>query len=224
MKIIGTFSQIEPGIDIDTEKIPSTAIGENFTYLGKIFDFENRNNAAKIKITDKLNVLLEITSNLKIKAQLKLKILNSYIYTQLSFDLKIYEFGITWVEQNLDSICIRHIRKWLDMPICSCISEMTVLPKHMTGLDLPTLSMVYEKFPLSKRSSMKSSSDSNIYFSWQETKNKNIRVDALLIDTPLKSASAQLHDSQMGYNPEDSLLRQLQHQSKNPKLLLGLTV
>ena len=79
---------------------------------------------------------MEITSNLKIKAQLKLKILKSYIYTQLSFDLKIYEF---WVEQNLDSICIRHIRKWLDMPINSCISEMSVLPKHMTGLDLPTI-------------------------------------------------------------------------------------
>jgi hypothetical protein len=197
MKNNATFSQIEPALYIDTEKIPSTAIGENFTYLGKIFDFEKRNNAAKIKIADKLNVLLEITSNLKIKAQLKLKILKSYIYTQLSFDLKIYDFGTTWVEQNLDSICIRHIRKWLDMPISSCISEMSVLPKHMTGLDLPTLSMVYEKFSLSKRSSMKNSSDSNIYFIWQETKNKNIRMDALLIDTPLKSTSVQLHDSQM---------------------------
>ena len=192
MKNNGAFSQIEPGLYIDTEKIPSTAIGENFTYLGKIYDFENRNNAAKIKVTDKLNVLLEITSNLKITAQLKLKILKSYIYSQLSFDLKINEFGTTWVEQNLDSICIRHISKWLDMPISSCISEMSVLPKHMTGLDLPTLSMVYEKFSLSKRSSMKNSSDSNIYFIWQETKNKNNRVDALLIDTPLKSASVQL--------------------------------
>ena len=56
MKNNGTFSQIEPALYIDTAKIPSTAIGENFTYLGKIFDFENRNNAAKIKIADKLNV------------------------------------------------------------------------------------------------------------------------------------------------------------------------
>ena len=119
------------------------------------------------------------------------------------------------------------------MPISSCVSELSVLPKHMTGLDLPTLSMVYEKFSLSKRSSMKNSSDSNIYFIWQETKNKNIRVDALLIDTPLKSASEQLHDSQIlkasthfyGLQSQGfSALRQLQHQSKNPKSLHGIIV
>ena len=57
--------------------------------------------------------------------------------------------------------------------------------------------MIYEQFSLSKRSSLKNSSDSNIRLTWQETKNKHIRVDALLIDTPLKStkASEQLHDS-----------------------------
>ena len=53
---------------------------------------------------------------------------------------------------------------------------------------------------LGKRSSMKNSSDSSICFIWQETQHKNIRADALIIGTPLKSttkASEQLYDSQI---------------------------
>src|SRR6218665_2548349 len=48
-------------------------------------------------------LLLKITSDLKVAAQTKLKILKRYIHSQLQFVLKIYPLGTTWIEQNMDA-------------------------------------------------------------------------------------------------------------------------
>ena len=90
---------------INSQKIPSVALGESFVYLGKIFDFEMKNKSAKTSIVHKLTGLLEITSSLKIKPQLKLKILKHYLYSQLSFELCLYDFSETWISQQLDNLC-----------------------------------------------------------------------------------------------------------------------
>ena len=70
----------------------------------RIFDFKMDNDAAKHALCKKLSNLLDITSSLKIKSQLKLRILHQYIYSQISHELKMYPLGDTWIDQNLDSI------------------------------------------------------------------------------------------------------------------------
>ena len=74
MKLNNVFSQIEPAIYLNNNKIPPVAIGSSVTYLGKIFDLDGKNQEAKKQIVQKLSNLLNITSNLKITAQTKLKI------------------------------------------------------------------------------------------------------------------------------------------------------
>ena len=106
----GVYTQFEPLLLINSQPVPVVSINESFTYLGKIFDFEMRNDGAKRALTEKLSRLLEITSSLKIKAQLKLKILKLYIFSQITHELKMYAFGETWIIQNLDSSCATHIR------------------------------------------------------------------------------------------------------------------
>ena len=43
------------------------------------------------------------------------------------FEIKLYDFPATWVEQKLDALCIRHMRVWLEMPVSACVSESPFL-------------------------------------------------------------------------------------------------
>ena len=50
------YSQIEPGLYCNNGKIPPVPIGGNFTYLGKVFDFNMQNEPAKSMILNKLKL------------------------------------------------------------------------------------------------------------------------------------------------------------------------
>ena len=88
LKIDGQYQQFEPSIFLDHGKIPSIPIGSSFTYLGKLLNFEMKNNEAKEAMVNKLSHLLKITNALPIRTQLKLNILNKYIHANLIDDLK----------------------------------------------------------------------------------------------------------------------------------------
>ena len=46
----------------------------------------------------------KLNNYLRIKAQLKLKILSRHIHAQMLFDIKLYDLPLTWIEQNLDTL------------------------------------------------------------------------------------------------------------------------
>ena len=151
-KLDRAYTQFEPLFLINSQPVPVVSVNESFTYLGKIFDFEMKDCEARMALCKKLSQLLEITSSLKIRAQLRLKILKLYIHSQITHELKLYSFGETWIIQNLDSMCAMHIRGWLGMPISSCIKEFASLPKYRGGLGIPTIADLYKKLLLVKRS------------------------------------------------------------------------
>ena len=137
--------------------MPSVALGESFKYLGKLYDFNFKNELAKTLIIKKLTDYLFVTSKLKIKVQLKIKVLKQYVYSQLRFELKTYNFGATWINENLDSVITKHVRDWLQMPISSCVKEMMTLLANKLGLTLPTLNYLSEQMWLQKRNTLKNS-------------------------------------------------------------------
>ena len=191
--------QIEPALFVDSIKIPAVLIGGSFKYLGKLYDFEMKNKTAKVSTQEKLETLLSITSKLKIKAQTKLKILKLYIHSQLQFELKQYNFGATWIDANLDALCTRHIRIWLDMPISTCIKEMMTLPKQLGGLNIPTLKITAEKLWLHKRYSLKSSAHSVMNQIWADTSSKHVPLDELLqSEVNFPSVERSLKNRQIG--------------------------
>ena len=77
---------------------------------------------------------------MKIRVQTKLKILSLYIHSQILFDIKLYDFPVTWVEQKLDALCIKYMRDWLEMPISACVGEVATIPKKMCGLGIENVS------------------------------------------------------------------------------------
>ena len=72
------FKQTLPGLFSEGKQVPCVAIGEDFCYLGKLYNFEiNASNGAKEFITNKLKALLMETNRLKVRPQTKLKSLSS---------------------------------------------------------------------------------------------------------------------------------------------------
>ena len=180
LKQKGKFNQIEPGLFLKNEKIPTVKLGKSFSYLGKVYDFSMNNNIAKEEIAKKLNELLKITSSLNIKAQTKLRVLKLFIHSQLKFELRLYHLGGTWIDQNLDAACVRHVRNWLQLPISSNIRDPLALPKKFIGLEIPSFKMQAESLWLNKRVSMKNSNDPVIQKIWANTTEKNINSDELI--------------------------------------------
>ena len=142
-------------------KSPISAIGEDFCYLGKLYNFEiNASNGAKELISDKLKALLIATNKLKVRPQTKLKILRLYVHSQLVFYFKVYDLPSTWIENALDALCVQYVRDWLETPISSCVSEFQRLPVNRTGLGIPSFKEVAEKISLKKRHAMKNGQSS----------------------------------------------------------------
>ena len=163
------FTQYDPALYVNGEQIPTVPSGESFVYLGKIFSFEMKNEEAKIKTSKRLTTLLNITNSLKVKPQWKLEILRRFVHTQLSFELRLYDFGVTWLEQNLDSICYRHVRDWINLPVSSCVKEVTVLPKAQCGLNIPSFREVSERLWLKKRHKFKHNTDPELQQIWSDS-------------------------------------------------------
>ena len=78
------------------------------------------------------------------------------------FEIKLYDLPLTWIEQTLDALCVRYLRDWLEMPISACVSEMTSMPKRMTGLGIPTFKHLAQKLCLTKRYSLRASANPDI--------------------------------------------------------------
>ena len=192
-----TIVQNEPALYINGEKIPTIPPGESFVYLGKTFDFAMNNGVAKTKICEKLNSLLRITSSLHVSSQLKLQIMNRFIRTQLSFELRLYNFGRTWISQNLDSLCYQNIRNWLELPISCCVKEITTLPKSKCGLGIPSFSDDFERLWLKKRHSLQKNTQPEMRLLWKESSHSHVETDSLLLDDNVQTAMTNLKSKQM---------------------------
>src|SRR6218665_3050943 len=166
LKKNNVFCQIEPALYLNSQATPVVAMGDSFTYLGKKFDFELKNKTAKVNIRTKVELLLNITSGLKVKPQTKLKILKQYIHSQMSFELKLYRLGATWTKLNLDALCKKHVSKWMNMPSSACIGEVLTLPKSNGGFNIPSFQNIGEKLWLRKRYALKHSDHDKIRQLW----------------------------------------------------------
>lgn len=137
-------------------------------------------NQAKLDLVEKVKTLLSKITNLSIRPQFKLKLLKFAIYSKLKFELKIYDFSYTWISNELDSIVCYHIRKWLELPVSSCVSEMCRLPLNKGGLNIPSLVEIASSQRLTTRHALKHSSNLDIQQLWHETSTKNINIDVHL--------------------------------------------
>ena len=207
----GVFQQIDLALFVNQEKIPSIPIGSHFIYLGKIYDFHLNNERAKEEVQHKLLKMLKTTSDLRISVHLKLKILKTYIHSQLTFELRLYNFGSTWIEDCLDMVCANQVREWLNMPPSGCVKEMLAMPKYECGLGIPSFLDVSERLWLRKRYHFKNSAQLELQQLWNDSSRDHVRLDAIISNTDkIATASSLLRKQQLAKKREHFLGLQMQ--------------
>ena len=170
-----------PNLGLPEGQIPPASLGGEFIYLGRRFSFDLKHDSAKQALEEKLNELMKITSNLKIRVQTQLKILSLYIHSQILFDIKLYDFPATWVEQKLDALCIRYMRDWLEMPISACVGEVASIPRKMCGLGIESVKHLAQKMCLNKRYAIRASSSADVREIWADTATQQVPIDELIV-------------------------------------------
>ena len=97
------------------------------------------------------------------------------------FELKTYDFPLTWIVQTLDASCFTLMRNWLELPVRACLKEIFILPKKHGGLGFHSFKSLSEKMRLIKRNGLRLSANHDIRQVWSETQNKLIVTDELLL-------------------------------------------
>ena len=179
-KHAGQYTQFKPLFFINDEAVPAVNNGESFTYLWKTFDFKMDNSAIKATLVDRLRQLLQVTSNLKIRPQLKLKILRVYIPSQINFELRTYDISVTWINQHLDPMICDAVRTWLELPISTCVSEILSLPRNKAGLGVTSVKTSAGLLRLGQRYRLKHSKSKNINDLWAQSTLKNVPLDSFI--------------------------------------------
>ena len=185
----GKYVQYRPNLSIGNESIPTVEIGASFTYLGKMFDFDMNNNAAKVQLSEKLTRLLNTTSALNIDPQQKLKILKVFIPSQISFELRIYDFTYTWIEQTLDALIYNAVRDWMKYPISTCVKEFLALAKNQGGFDIPSQKSTAQKLRLNQRYMMKFNKNEDMRSIWNAISTNNVNLDYVIAQHPCKKSA-----------------------------------
>jgi len=183
------YVQYKPLLFVNGSLIPQIECKCDFKYLGKLFNFDMNTDSIKAQLKIKLQSLLSKVTQAKLKPQTKLKVLKLAIISRLSFDLKTYDLGTTWVSAELDLLIREHIRNWLELPISTCVDEVMRLSSSKCGMDITSLKDYYTILHIGKRHSLKNSSNSDIQALWKSTIHANIETEEILCNhTSVNSA------------------------------------
>ena len=148
---------------------------------------------------------LKIISNLKVKPLTKLRILSRFLPSQFSFELRIYNFSSTWISENIDALCVRFIRDWIEAPISLCVKEWLITPSVKCGLGIPSFQFRAERLKLQKRKALKCSVNEKVRDLWIDSSTSSIVLDSLLLQYPFKQAQ-NVQRSQLTTSAADHFL------------------
>jgi len=220
LKTGGNLTQILPKIYIKTGDIPAIPQGGYFKYLGRYFDFKMNDSKGKAELLEKVEKYLKTISDLRIRPQTKIKLLDRYISSQISFTLRNYNFSSTWISEHLDALCIRFVRLWLESPISSCVAEWLVVPNTKCGLGVPSFKNRAERLCLSERAALKNSNNQNIQLLWKDSTLKLVNADSLLLNNSITAAQPILVKTQQEVAVQHFL--SLEYQGKSARLMTSL--
>ena len=105
----GQYVQYLPVTTVSDVQLPVVAMGRSFIYLGRLFNANMCTEEAKEQLVCKLDLMLKIQSNTRIKPHMKIKIVKMVIFPRISFELKSYNFSRTWFSEVLDEIGRAHV-------------------------------------------------------------------------------------------------------------------
>ena len=127
--------QFQPKLFTDAELLPVVKNGESFKYFGRVFNVQMDNHQHKIHLESFLLDMLKLIDSLHILPKNRFILYQRYVLSKLSWHLAVANLSKTWAIEHLDSVVVRFVRKWLDLPISATLSGIS-LPRNQFGLNL----------------------------------------------------------------------------------------
>ena len=152
-----TGKVIDPKLHLDGVSIPFTQ--EQVKFLGLKVQVSKDATSSRNSIVSRLCSMLEAVDSTPTTRRQKLLLYKAGICPHLIWSLLIEEFPISWLEQKLDCLATRYLKKWagLAKPANSAI---LYLPHNMGGMNLPLLSTLHKTLQVSRQSQLLTSRDS----------------------------------------------------------------
>ena len=158
---------------------------------------------------------------------MKLKILRIFIPSQFNFDLRIYDFAYTWIEQNLDQHSVNAVNEWLELPNGTCTAEFLQLPMKQGGYGIPSMKTTAQRLRLSLRFRLKHNIDDDLRDIWLATSCCNTQHSKEECSHPSRKHSDQVDRPWRHWNsitmscslPDVNMLRHSSHRHSSRKSL-----
>lgn len=169
--------QYLPKLFINSCFVPRVENGKSFRYLGRYFNFNMSDEDHKSELYDTLTNTMNEIDELPLHPKNKILMYNRYVLSKISWHFTVSDIGKTWVNENLDNIVSKYIRKWLELPISATLSNV-LLPHNKFGLNLILPSTKFLQCQTISRKVLKSSPNDEIKNLWMATSNhKNVQYD-----------------------------------------------
>ena len=169
----------------------------SFKYLGRYFNFYMDNS-------DHMSILLDTIKDLMLKIDCilchpknKLLLYHRFVPSKLSWHLTIVDLSRTWVVENLDSVVSRFVRQWLELPIYSTFSSLT-LSTSRYGINLILPSAKFIECQTIIRNALKSSPNPDINSLWADTSyGTNLQYDQFQNTKQVLKAAQHEHEDRI---------------------------
>ena len=117
--------QYKPTIYVNN--VPVSGINENgsFCYLGRWFNFSMNNSEHKRELVETSENILDTIHKLPLHPKNNLLLYNNYLIPKLCWNLTIADLDMTWIKQNLDTLCHNYFRRWLNIPAGGTVKNIT---------------------------------------------------------------------------------------------------
>ena len=192
--------QYLPKLFVNNCLVPRVEIGESFRYLGRYFNFNMSDNDHKSEILDTLTDFLNKIDQLPLHPKNKIRLYSQYVLSKISWHFTISDIGKTWVNETLDPIVSKYIRKWLELPISATLSNI-LLPYNRFGLNVVLPSTKFLQCQTISRKALQSSPNEDINKLWTETSNyKNIQYDTYKNTKDVLSTIRKQHEDKLNHH------------------------
>ena len=139
---------------VNNKPIPPTDIDDNFTYLGKDFNFNMSNDHIKSDLINYVSDVLIKCHSLPLTPLNKLSVIQRYVYSKLRWKFSIYDLAETWVVRNIDNQISKFVRLWLRLHTGANLTHISLQSKKL-GLRFTFAKKIYQQCKLSVRRILK---------------------------------------------------------------------
>ena len=147
----------DPSLMLQGERIPS--IGNNaIKFLGAFIQVPKNSNQTREDLHLKLTSLLDKVDTVPVTRNQKLLLYRAAICPRILWDLGISDLPFSWIKSCLEATATRYLKRWSGLARSADPSRL-YLPKPNGGLDLPSISGLYQKIHVSHACQLLTSQD-----------------------------------------------------------------